>query len=137
MQIAVSEDLKKEFDVALSLFDKDGDGVYNLEEFKSAMDVMGFACSDEDLAVFTKEFFQKGVITPEKFMELITSDKVKYSRAGPDFKDSFNILDADSSEFITNEDLFRVMKSIDRTFDGESLRLDDFSISFEEFDEMI
>ena len=113
-----------EYRLAFSLYDKDGDGLISIEEFRTLMKTLEVENnqSDENL-ILQFNAYGSNAINFEEFLEIMVN-QVNFSN-NEALRDAFKVFDKDGNGYISAAELKHVMLSL-----GEN-------ITDEEIDEMI
>ncbi|KAH3844324.1 neo-calmodulin-like [Dreissena polymorpha] len=109
----ISEELLQEFREAFKMFDIDGDGSVNVQEFVATLRSMGQNPTQLEINEMVKSIDRNGdgVIDFDEFKRLMYH-KMKHTDSSEDIMDLFTVLDIDKNGYFTPIDLYKTMASM-------------------------
>merc|ERR1711865_63933 len=105
------------------MFDRDGSGAIDAEEFRGVFEVMGMKIRDEELGYMMEELDKNGdgAIDLEEFLSAMRS-KYKDFDLEENVKNAFDVFDTDDSGSLSFEEMADVLMNMGQDMSHEKIR---------------
>jgi len=125
----LSNEQLSELKEAFRMFDKDGDGTIDSDEFESVLQVLGLNPTKEELGILldSVDTDGNGVIDFDEFVDVMK----EYLHNGPEdgaptpddeLREAFSVFDKDNNGFITAEELKSALLNLGEKLDDSEIK---------------
>jgi len=142
-----SDDVTKELRAAFSFFDRNCNGVIEMDELEAAMKSLGYVVSDKELRMMIGEVDVdgNGKIDFDEFVRMMNNATKIDKREGVELREAFKVFDVDGNGVITRSELKMVMKNLGENLTEQDLnemmleadKNGDGVVDFDEFVEVV